>query len=62
MTHCWPFQNCPLAQPEEVVVVVVVLDIVEEPDVDEFTAEQTYLVKSKVDPDGQTTQAFWLIS
>jgi hypothetical protein len=39
-----------------------VLDIVEEPDVDEFTAEQTYLVKSKVDPDGQTTQAFWLIS
>ena len=33
-----------------------------EPEVDELTAEQTYLVKSKVDPDGQTTQAFWLIS
>ena len=40
----------------------VEVEVEPEPEVDELTTEQTYLVKSKVDPDGQTTQAFWFIS
>jgi hypothetical protein len=42
-------------QLDDVVVVVVEL-------VDELEVAQVYLVKSNVDPEGQTTQAFLLTS
>jgi hypothetical protein len=47
VTHCCPFQKCPLGQDVEAALLVVV-DVVVLVDVE--TAEQTYLVKSKVDP------------